>query len=181
LRPILWTVMLLVQIGFLLLLNFADLTIPMLLFHLLTFDPSWVRSTRARPPETIYYDGHCGLCHRVVRFVLAEDDAAQFRFAPLQGESFREAVSTSVRATLPDSFVVIDERGCLHTKGGAVVHVLRRLGGLWGILGAGLRVVPRIVLDLGYTGIGRIRYRLFERPPDSCPLVPETLRSRFSP
>jgi len=181
LRPILWTIMLVVQVGFLLLLNFADLTIPMLLFHLLTFDPSWVGSTRARPPETIYYDGHCGLCHWVVRFVLAEDAAAQFRFAPLQGQSFREAVSTAARASLPDSFVVIDERGRLFTQGGAVVHVLRRLGGLWGIVGVGLRLMPAIVLDLGYSGIGRIRYRLFGRQPDTCPVVPETLRSRFSP
>jgi predicted DCC family thiol-disulfide oxidoreductase YuxK len=181
LRPILWAVMLSVQVGFLLLLNFADLTVPMLLFHLLTFDPSWVRSTRVRSSETIYYDGHCGLCHWVVRFVLAEDAAAQFRFSPLQGQSFREAVSASERATLPDSFVVIDERGRLFTKGRAVVHVLGRLGGLWGILGVGLRAAPGIVLDLGYTGIGRIRHRLFRRPPDTCPVVPPTLRSRFSP
>ena len=43
LRPLLWAVMLVVQFGFLSLLNFADLTFPMLLMHLLTFDSRWLR------------------------------------------------------------------------------------------------------------------------------------------
>jgi hypothetical protein len=38
LRPLAWTAMLLVHFGFLFLLNSPDLTAPMLLFHLLTFD-----------------------------------------------------------------------------------------------------------------------------------------------
>lgn len=42
LRPWLWGIMLVVQFGFLTLLNFADLTFPMLLVHLLTFDPRWL-------------------------------------------------------------------------------------------------------------------------------------------
>ena len=39
LRPWLWNSMLLVQFGFLMLLDFPDLTFGMLVFHLLTFDP----------------------------------------------------------------------------------------------------------------------------------------------
>jgi hypothetical protein len=49
LRPILWGIMLLVQVGFLFLLNFADLTTPMLLFHLLTFDPGWIKPRAILP------------------------------------------------------------------------------------------------------------------------------------
>ncbi len=179
LRPILWTAMAIVQLGFLALLNFADLTVPMLLIHLLTFDPSWI-GARRRSPETIYYDGHCGLCHRVVRFVLAEDGAAHFRFAPLQGSSFAHAVPAALRATLPDSFVLVDESGRLRVKGDAVIHMLRCLGGLWGVLGLMLQALPRPLLDLAYTGVGRIRHRLFGRPARTCPLVPETLLPRFS-
>lgn len=179
LRPILWTAMLLVQFGFLFLLNFADLTAPMLLFHLLTFDPAWIAGTHARSQETIYYDGHCGLCHRVVRFVLAEDRVGHFCFAPLQGTSFAGAVSEAVRSTLPDSFVVVDEHGAVHTRSGAVVFVLRRLGGLWGVLGLAFQIVPRLLRDLAYTGVGRARHRLFPKPSAMCPLVPGALRLRF--
>ena len=42
LRPWLWGLMFGVQLGFATLLSFPDLTIAMLLFHLLTFDPKWL-------------------------------------------------------------------------------------------------------------------------------------------
>ncbi|HEV3009795.1 MAG TPA: DCC1-like thiol-disulfide oxidoreductase family protein [Burkholderiales bacterium] len=159
LRPILWGLMLWVQFGFLFLLNFADLTIPMLLYHLLTFDPAWVRGTKraTRPaaPETIHYDGSCGLCHRVVRFVLAEDRNAVFRFVPIDGDDFR----------------VTDEAGRSLRKSDAYAHILRRLGGLWGIAGFVLTAVPRAARDRVYDAIGRNRRRFFAAPPAACPFI----------
>lgn len=68
LRPYLWLTLLSIQFGFLLLLNFADLTIGMLLFHLLTFDPGWIKAKKSSAVETLYFDGGCGLCHRIIRF-----------------------------------------------------------------------------------------------------------------
>jgi predicted DCC family thiol-disulfide oxidoreductase YuxK len=152
LRPILWGVMLWVQVGFLFLLNFADLTTPMLLYHLLTFDPAWVKATKLATPETIHYDGGCGLCHRVVRFVLAEDRAALFRFVPIEDDDFR----------------VTDQAGRVLRKSDAYVHILRRLGGLWGIAGIALAAVPRALRDRAYDAIGRHRRRFFPAPA-ACP------------
>ncbi len=39
------------------------------------------------PADRIYYEGHCGLCHLTVRFVLRSDRRGDesFRFAPHQG------------------------------------------------------------------------------------------------
>lgn len=54
LRPVLWTAMLLAQLGFLCFLNFADLTFPMLLAHLITFDWRWLG--RWRPKAAIRPD-----------------------------------------------------------------------------------------------------------------------------
>ena len=96
-RPILWATMFVVQLGFLFLLNFADLTTPMLLFHLLTFDPKWIPAKVSDAKVWIFYDGACGLCHRVVRFVLAEDHGGKFMFSPLQGAAFRRAVGAESR------------------------------------------------------------------------------------
>jgi predicted DCC family thiol-disulfide oxidoreductase YuxK len=163
LRPILWGVMLWVQLGFLCLLNFADLTIPMLLYHLLTFDPAWVKATKALRAETIYYDGSCGLCHRVVRFVIAEDRAAHFRFSPIES----------------DAFCVTDEAGYTLLKSDAYVHILRRLGGLWGIFGFALAAVPKGIRDRVYDTIGRNRRRLFDAPAAVCPRVSGALQRRF--
>lgn len=179
LRAALWTTMLCVQVGFLVLLNFADLTTPMLLFHFFTFDPGWIRGARARTRETIYYDGTCGLCHALVRFTLVEDRSAHFRFAPLQGAAFAAAVSGQVRATLPDTIVVVDESGDLHIKGSAVIHVLRALGGAWGVLGVALSILPGRIVDAGYDTVGRLRQRLYAVPNGLCPVVPTALRERF--
>ena len=179
LRPILWSAMLVVQLGFLCLLNFADLTIPMLLFHLLTFDPSWIAAKQPDAQEVIYYDGNCGLCHRVVRFVLAEDRMGKFVFSPLQGEAFKRAVDEHVRKTLPDSFVVIDGSGRMLLQSAAVIHSACRLGGLWRVLGAAAAVVPKPVRDQGYRFVGVIRQRLFAKPDAYCPTVPAELRARF--
>jgi predicted DCC family thiol-disulfide oxidoreductase YuxK len=179
LRPVLWIAMAIIQLGFLFLLNFADLTTPMLLFHLLTFDPRWIAGRRGDAPETIYYDGHCGFCHRVVRFILAEDRAARFRFAPLQSAAFAQALPETRRRPLPDSFVLMDGSGQLRLKSDAVIYILHALGGLWSVLGLALQLVPRTIRDVAYDMVGRIRHRLFRRPADLCPLMPMTLRARF--
>jgi hypothetical protein len=52
-RKIAWLAMLGLQIAILCVVNFADLTIAMLLVHLFTFDPRWMRpSTARRSPQT---------------------------------------------------------------------------------------------------------------------------------
>ena len=41
--------------------------------------------------------------------------------------------------------------------------------------------VPAVVLDRGYDIVASVRYRLFARPTEACPLLPEHLRARFEP
>ena len=128
----------------------------------------------------VFYDGACGLCHRTVRFAIARDrDGSRFRFATLRGETFRRLVPEPARAGLPDSIVVLTPDGRLLTRSAAVVHILERIGGSWGLSGGLLNLIPRGIRDLGYNGIARIRYRLFSKPLDACPVTPATLRARF--
>lgn len=178
-RPWIWTGMLVVQLGFLLLLNFADLTFGMLLFHLFTFDPAWVRGRRFADDAVLYFDGRCALCHGFVRFVLAEERTRTLRFAPLQGARFAQAVPADVRAGLPDSIVLDLGDGRRLVRSDAVVEILLRMGGLWRLLGAALRAVPRVVRDVGYDAVGGLRYRLFGAAPDLCPVAGAAVRSRL--
>jgi predicted DCC family thiol-disulfide oxidoreductase YuxK len=130
--------------------------------------------------EIVFYDGHCGLCHGAVKFLLRHDRAGNlFRFAPLQGQTFQSRVSSSQRAALPDSIVVLTEEGSLLARSDAFIHILRRLGGGWRILGSVFGVVPRPVRDLFYDFIARIRYRVFGRRDELCPIGPADLRARF--
>jgi predicted DCC family thiol-disulfide oxidoreductase YuxK len=138
--------------------------------------------TDAPTSEYLFYDGHCGLCHRAVKFVLKHDRGGKaFRFAPLQGETFLARVAAERRAGLPDSVVVLTRDGELLVRSAAFLHIFRRLGGGWGVLAAVLSFVPPGLLDFVYDFIARIRYRVFGKRDDLCPIVPAELRARFDP
>jgi predicted DCC family thiol-disulfide oxidoreductase YuxK len=133
-------------------------------------------------PEMLFYDGYCGLCHRAVKFVLKHDKTGKaFRFAPLQGETFSTSVPEEKRAGLPDSIVVRTRDGALLARSAAFIHILQRLGGGWRVLAAVLSVVPRALRDAVYDFVARVRYRIFGRRDDVCPIVPAELRKRFDP
>ncbi len=132
--------------------------------------------------EHIFYDGHCALCHRVVKFVLRHDGTGRaFRFAPLQGETFQARVGAERREGLPDSFMVLARDGSLLIRSDASIHILRRLGGGWKTLGAIISLIPRGLRDAIYDFVARVRYRVFGRRDDLCPVVPAELRARFDP
>jgi predicted DCC family thiol-disulfide oxidoreductase YuxK len=130
--------------------------------------------------DTIFYDGHCGLCHRSVRFVALRDPRGErFQFAPLHGQLFNRLISKQDALGLPDSFAVLKEDGTRLTKSAAVLHVLFRLDGCWRTLARLFNWIPRPVRDTTYDGIARIRSKLFARPKHTCPALPSELRSRF--
>jgi len=136
----------------------------------------------AQKSEYVFYDGHCGLCHRAVKFILKHDRSGNaFRFAPLQGETIQALVPADQRARLPDSFVVLTRDGSLLMRSNASLYILRSLGGGWKTLAKVLGVVPRGLRDLVYDFVARIRYRVFGRRDDLCPIVPPDLRARFDP
>jgi len=57
--------------------------------------------------EILFYDGHCGLCHRSVQFVVRHDrDGTAFRFAPLQGPTFGAMIPVASRKGLPDTWIM---------------------------------------------------------------------------
>ncbi|HET9314374.1 MAG TPA: DCC1-like thiol-disulfide oxidoreductase family protein [Vicinamibacteria bacterium] len=179
-RPWLWSAMLALHVSLIALIDFADLSLGMVMLHLFTFDPAWVPRRSPGVVETLFYDGTCGLCHRAVRFLIAEDpDGAAFRFAPLRSDAFLAQVPEAERARLPDSLVLLTMDGRVLTRSAAARHLMERLGGIWRALAAVLRVVPAGLQDATYDTIARIRHRLFDRPQEACPLLPPHLRARF--
>jgi predicted DCC family thiol-disulfide oxidoreductase YuxK len=179
LRPFLWLAMVGLHLGLLVLVNFSDLTVGMLILHFFTFDPAWIPSPKPAG-QPIFYDGHCGLCHGLVRFVLSEDQSADpFSFAPLQGEAIKRSITDSARAELPDSVAVVEQNKNILTRSTAVIYVLKRLGGLWFLGGALLSLMPRALRDGAYDAIASVRKRIFGTTEEVCPLLPRGLRTRF--
>lgn len=177
-RPWIWTAMLAMHLALMLLIDFADLSFGMVILHFFTFDPAWIRGRDAEVTETIFYDGTCGLCHRSVRFVLAEDlRGTAFRFSPLGSELFLGEIGD--RPDLPDSVIVLTADRKVLLKSDAFIRILVRLGGLWRVGGTLFALIPRRVRDVAYDFVARIRYRIFGRAKDACPLLPPDLRARF--
>lgn len=181
LRPWLWLAMLGAQLGFLVFLDFADLTFPMLLVHLLTFDPRWLARLETTRPALLLFDGGCAFCHATVRLAHHEDAAGRLHFAPLGGSTARARLAGHALPGDGDSIVLLDADGRVQRKSRAVIGVLERLGGLWLVGAVALRALPRAVADAGYDLVGRWRYRLAGRVVEgTCP-VPAGGAARWLP
>ena len=133
-------------------------------------------------PEIILYDGVCGLCNGLVRFVLPRDRAGAFRFAALQGRAAAEILSRHGMnpRDLDTVYVAVpDERGGerLLRKSRAVLHVLGRLGLPWSLC-AIAAPLPTRLLDALYDVVARNRYRVFGRS-ETCHLPAPEWRDRF--
>jgi predicted DCC family thiol-disulfide oxidoreductase YuxK len=179
-RPWLWLAMLGLHLGLLALVAFADLTAGMLLLHLFALDPAWLRAARPGTTDRVFYDGSCGLCHRAVRFFLAEDrTGGAFRYAPLDSDAARRSLGADALRDLPDSIVVVTAAGEVLTRSAAILHAAGRLGGIWLALARLARCVPLALRDHSYDWIARNRRRIFARPDTACPILPPDLRARF--
>jgi predicted DCC family thiol-disulfide oxidoreductase YuxK len=131
----------------------------------------------------ILYDGVCGLCNRLVRFVLKHDSRAKFSFASLQS---RFAATVLQRHGVnPDDldtmYLVSDcqqstER--LASRSDAATLILRGLGGFWRTLAALFGLAPHGLRDWSYNLIARNRYRIFGKY-ETCMLPEEKYRHRF--
>lgn len=77
--------------------------------------------------------------------------------------------------------MVLTSAGALLVRSDAFIHILRRIGGVWGLLAGVIDVVPRPLRDALYDFIARVRYRVFGKRDELCPIVPPDLRARFEP
>jgi predicted DCC family thiol-disulfide oxidoreductase YuxK len=138
------------------------------------------------PPSAnpvLLYDGVCGLCNRVVQFILRHDDHDQFRFTALQSPlASRLLERHGASAANLDTFYIatnFDQAGEeLLARSDAAVFVLQELGGGWRILGVIFRVLPRALRDAVYNLIARNRYKVFGKF-DICPLPDPGHRHKF--
>jgi predicted DCC family thiol-disulfide oxidoreductase YuxK len=138
----------------------------------------------APPPTTIvFYDGVCGLCHRLNQFLLRRDRDARIRFAALQSPIARQLLAAHGLdpTDLDTVYVMADwragsERVLARSK--AVLHALGQLGGPWRALAWVGSLVPRPLADLVYRAVARSRYRIFGQY-DRCQIPPPEWRERF--
>jgi predicted DCC family thiol-disulfide oxidoreductase YuxK len=130
----------------------------------------------------VLYDGVCGLCNRLVQFILKHDSRDRFRFASLQSD-FAQGLMTrhGVDPHDLDTVYVVknyqqpDE--ALLARSDAILNMLKNLGGIWSLAGIG-RVLPRAFRDAVYKLVARNRYRVFGKH-ESCMLPEPKHRAKF--
>lgn len=126
---------------------------------------------------TILFDGVCNLCNGFVRFVIARDSGARFRFAALTSPAAGALLQRNgVAAPIPDSIVLMEE-GTAYFRSDAALRIARGLRFPWPLL-YGFVLVPRAIRDRVYDFIAARRYRWFGRR-DACMIPTPELKQRF--
>ena len=127
--------------------------------------------------DTILFDGVCNLCSGFVRFVVARDPHARFRFAALSSTAAQSLLrECGVTAPIPDTMVLV-ENGKVYFRSDAPLRIARGLTLPWPLASAFL-VVPRFIRDTVYDFVAARRYRWFGRRQVCMVPTPE-LRGRF--
>ena len=130
----------------------------------------------------LFFDGVCGLCNRMIDFVLQADRERVFLYASLQGETFREAALTHPETANEDSIFLLRTgpgNETLLMRSDAVLCILEKLPRYRWLARIG-RLAPRPVRDLAYRFIAATRYRIWGKR-DSCRLPSPEERTRFLP
>ncbi len=132
----------------------------------------------------LLFDGECGLCVALVRFVVRRDGAGRLGFATLQG-NFGQAQLR--RLGLPeadfDSLVFLprgaEGPGWLRTEG--ALAALAELGGSWARLARGARCVPAGARDAIYRCVARWRRVFFGAGAGGAEALAAKWPGRFLP
>ncbi|MDA7890845.1 HTTM domain-containing protein, partial [Akkermansiaceae bacterium] len=79
-RPWIWVALLGMHLGLILLIDFADLSMGMIMIHFFTFNPKWLK---AKTPARVAFDADCLMCNRFLAFLACEDEARLLTFEAL--------------------------------------------------------------------------------------------------
>ena len=186
----LWTAMICLHLGIVLVIDFADLTLGMLMVHLFVLDPDWfpVPTKLRGRRNVVFFDGVCLMCNATVRFLSSEDYRRALYFATLQGETYARTLRAGGDLPQPEEIASIvfvesletsDEKTYTHST--AVARILRAMGGFWWLAGIALTIVPRALRDSLYRLLAEHRYQWFGKTSEVCELLTEEQREQMLP
>lgn len=125
----------------------------------------------------ILFDGVCNFCNGWVKFVIRRDRKAQFRFSSYQSEVAKRLFQAHHIDPAGVDSIILMENGHCYTESTAVLHILRKMDGIW----PGLYVliwIPRPLRDGVYRWFAKNRYRFFGKQ-SACMIPTPEIRERF--
>jgi len=131
----------------------------------------------------VFYDGICGLCNRLVQFLLKRDGHDRLRFASLQSDFASRVLGPhGIDPKDLDTVHVVEhyqqsnER--VLDRSDAILRAGRELGGIWAFAAKLGSVVPRPLRNLFYRFVANNRYRVFGKY-ETCMLPEPQHRAKF--
>ena len=123
----------------------------------------------------VFFDGLCPFCHFWVQFLLKRDHNKEFLFAPLQGETARELLSSELMSV--NTIVLLEDRKKIYTKSNAIIRIIKILGGFRKTLFI-FKLIPTSIRNFFYDIMARNRFVL-RKPLKHCPVPKPGVASRF--
>ena len=135
------------------------------------------------PHLIVLYDGICGLCNRLVQFLLKRDKYDRLKFASLQSELAHTTLARhGAEASDLDTIQIIENCGQtnerLLSRSDAILRAAKALGGIWKFAAVFGSYLPRGLRDSFYKFVARNRYSVFGKY-DTCLLPEPKYRKKF--
>lgn len=145
-------------------------------------------------PFIVFFDDHCVLCSRSVRFIHRHDRKDRFRFASIGSAEYVRMVDKNPRlahmlpqkqmkdheksdqSAVPGS-VILHEHGRVYERSTAALRIAARLRFPVCLLTVGF-ILPPFIRNAIYDWIARNRYRWFGKR-ETCFLPEGSLRHKF--
>jgi predicted DCC family thiol-disulfide oxidoreductase YuxK len=158
-RMFAWFMIMAMHLGILMIVDFADLTLGVIMIHLFTFDARWFQIEKKE--HIIIFDGICGFCNKSLDTLIKLDEEKLFKYSSLQGEFVKKLdLKKGIES------IVLYEEGNLYYKSTAILKILRSLGGVW-IFTNIFYIIPTFIRDYIYDVIAKYRYNIFGKM-ESC-------------
>ncbi|WP_306642875.1 DCC1-like thiol-disulfide oxidoreductase family protein [Sanyastnella coralliicola] len=170
-----WIGMIAMHLGILCIVDFADLTIGMLMIHVFTFDGRWFKPIYAKEKAVLFFDGVCGLCNSSVDWFMQTDEEKSLQFAPLQSDVAKELIPEIAGG--PMNTLVLYKDGKVFIESTAVIKSVTGMGGMWRFAII-LLVIPAFIRNAIYRWISKNRYSWFGKK-ESCRMPTPEERERI--
>ncbi len=124
----------------------------------------------------VFFDGYCGLCDRLVDYLLKKDKKKKLHFASRQSEFAKKFMNENLILSDIDT-VIFFKSGNLYMKSSAIIRVISQLDGIWK-LSLILLVIPAFLRNIIYDWISKKRYLWFGKK-DTCYLPRSEFKNLF--
>jgi predicted DCC family thiol-disulfide oxidoreductase YuxK len=127
----------------------------------------------------LFFDGHCALCNNSVKFLLKWDKTNQIYFAPLQGPEAQTLLEALVRNVADSDSLIVLNKGKAFYRTDGLITLGPYLPNPYRFLMKALEVVPSFLRNGVYRFISKIRYAVWGKTKEFCPIISPSLRHRF--